>query len=266
MSVSFDLSGRIAMVTGGGTGLGRGIAQALIDAGAAKVYIVSRKLQVLEQAAAEMSPEGNCVAIAADLSTVAGCQQLAAEFRKREKRLDILVNNSGLGWVGSFEEYSEKGWDKSFQINLKAPFFLVQALLGSLTARTGRDQPASIINVGSIAGEMAKGGGAFAYGLAKGAVHHATRMLALELGPRNITVNAIAPGRFTTSMTTQIAQDTERLERESKMIPLGRWGRVEELGGVAVLLASTAGSYINGAVIVVDGGLMLQHPLALGLE
>lgn len=266
MSVSFSLTGKIAMVTGGGTGLGRAIAQAFLDAGAAKVYIVSRKLAVLEQAAADLSPEGRCIPIAADLSTVAGCRALAELFAGQERSLDILVNNSGAGWVAPFEDYPEAGWDKVFQINLKAPFFLIQSLMPSLTANAAAERPATVINVGSIAGEMSRGSGTFPYGLSTGALHHATQMLALELASRNVTVNAIAPGRFETNMTSQITADADRLQRESAMIPLGRWGKAEELGGVAVMLASPAGSYITGAVIVVDGGLALQHPLALGIE
>lgn len=254
------------MVTGGGSGLGRAITEALLEAGADKVYIVSRKLPVLEQVAIEISPEGRCIPVAADLSSVAGCQDLADTFRTREDRLDILVNNSGVGWVAPFKGYPENGWDKAFQLNLKAPFFLVQALVDQLAAGAALDRPSTIINIGSIAGEIAKAGGSFAYSLSKGALHHATRMLALELGPRNISVNAIAPGRFTTNMTTYIVSDEKRLAHETAMIPLSRWGKPEELGGVAVLLASPAGAYITGATIVVDGGLALQHPLVLGME
>lgn len=266
MHDSFSLEGKVALVTGGGTGLGRGIAEAYLAAGARRVYIASRKASVIQAAAAEMDPTGRCVAVAADLSDANARRALAEDIRANEKKLDILVNNSGAGWVAPFDSFPEHGWDKDFQLNLKAPFFLVQALVDLLEQAGASDDPARVINIGSIAGEMGKGSGAYSYGLSKGALHHATRMLALDLGPRNIAVNAIAPGRFASSMTAQVVADEERYRRESAMVPLGRWGTIKELSAVAVFLASPAAAYMTGATLVVDGGLMLQHPISLGNE
>ena len=262
----FDLAGRIALVTGGGSGIGRGITAALLAAGAARVYIASRRADLLERAAAELDDTGRCVPITADLSQVAGVRALAEEMRARESQLQILINKSGMAWAAPFDEYPERGWDKTFQLNLKTPFFLVQALADLLAAGGSTEAPSAVINIGSIAGSIDKGGGAFAYGLSKGALHHATRMLALELGPRHVTVNTIAPGRFETGMTTQIVSEPSRYARETAMIPLGRWGDPMELGPAAVFLSSRAAAYITGSTLVVDGGLSLQHPLDLGLE
>jgi len=266
MPTAFHLTDRIALITGGGSGLGRAIAQAFLKAGAARVYIVSRKADVLERAAAELDQDGRCIALPADLSSVDGCRDLAKRFREREERLDILVHNSGVSWLASFDDYPEKGWDRTFQVNLKAPFFLTQALKPYLVNGASKDAHASVIAIGSIAGEMDKATDSFAYGLSKGALHHVIRMLAIELGPDNITVNAIAPGRFETNMTEGIVEDQERYEREASFIPLRRWGVPAQLGGTAVYLASAAGSYVTGATIVVDGGLSLEHPISLGRE
>lgn len=262
----FRLDGKVALVTGGGSGLGRGMVEALIAGGAERVYIVSRKAARLEQVAREIDPDGRCVPFAADLTRADEMHRVAGEIAAREGRLHVLVNNSGAGWVAGFDDYPEKGWDKVFQLNLKAPFFLVQAL-ASLLAKAGTpDDPARVINIGSIAGDLAKGSQTFAYGLSKGALHHATRMLAYELGPRHIAVNAVAPGRFETSMTAHIASDPERHAREAAMTALGRWGKVSELGGIVAFLATPASAYITGTVIAVDGGMMLEHPLELAEE
>jgi len=256
----FGLDGKVALVTGGGAGIGRSVAEGLLGAGAARVYIASRKAAALEQAATEISPDGRCTPLVADLSTVAGCQALASDLTARESKLDILVNNSGAAWGAPFDEFPETAWDKVFQLNLKAPFFLIQLLAGALAAAGSDRDPARVINIGSIAGDIANGTGTFPYGLSKSALHHATRMLALELAPRRITVNAIAPGRFATKMTAYVTRDEERYERENAMIPLNRWGGPDDIKGVAVLLASRAGAYITGDTIAIDGGTRLVHP------
>lgn len=252
----FGLDGKVALVTGGGRGVGRMIAEGFITAGVARVYIASRDGDALARAADEMSPDGRCVPLEADLATEAGCIGLAQAIASREPTLDILVNNSGASWIAPLESYPETAWDKIFQLNLKGPFFLTRAV-APLMKKAARDgDPARIINIGSIAGELASSMNTYAYGLSKGAVHQLTRMLAKECAPQ-ISVNAIAPGRFPTKMTKTISDDAARLRAEEAMIPLGRWGRGDDIAGAAVFLASRAGSYVSGAILPVDGGALL---------
>ena len=256
----FGLEGKVALVTGGGTGLGRAIATGLLGAGAAKVYIASRKLGALEAAAKEMDPDGRCIALSADLSNVDGCKNLAAAFLEREPKLDILVNNSGGGWSAPFDTFPEAGWDKVMNLNLKGPFFLTQALVGALAAAGSDGDPARVINIGSVAGEIPNGSGTYPYGLSKSALHHMTQMLALDLAPRRINVNAIAPGRFTTKLTSYVSDDPEWYAKEIAMIPLNRYGSDPDIQGLAILLSSKTGAYITGATMTVDGGTKLIHP------
>jgi NAD(P)-dependent dehydrogenase (short-subunit alcohol dehydrogenase family) len=252
----FGLEGRVALVTGGGRGIGRMIAEGFITAGAARVYIASRDGDALARAADEISPDGRCIPLEADLGTEAGCIGLAQAIASREPALDILVNNSGASWIAPLESFPETAWDKVFQLNLKGPFFLTRAIAPVMKKAARSGDPARIINVGSIAGEIATSMSTYAYGLSKGAVHQLTRMLAKEFAP-DISVNAIAPGRFPTKMTKAISDDALRLKAEEAMIPLGRWGRGDDIAGAAVFLASRAGAYVNGAILPVDGGALL---------
>ncbi len=256
----FGLDGKIALVTGGAGGLGRAITQGLLEAGAKRVYIASRKLAALKSVAEELAPDGRCVAIEADLSNVAGCRALAEQIGKHEKNLDILINNSGTPWSAPFASFPESGWDKVFSLNLKAPFFLTQALAPLLASAASDKSPARVINIGSVAGNISNGAGTYPYGLSKGALHHATRMLALELAPQKILVNAIAPGRFATRMTKYVTDDQPRYDAEVALIPTHRWGEEDDIAGTAIFLASHASAYITGAIIPVDGGTQLVHP------
>lgn len=252
----FGLDGKVALVTGGGRGIGRMVAEGFIAAGITRLYIASRAGDALARAADEISPDGRCIAIEADLSTEAGCVALAEAIAAREAQLDILVNNSGASWIAPLATFPESAWDKVFQLNLKGPFFLTRALAPMMREAAREGDPARIINIGSIAGEIANSMSTYAYGLSKGALHQLTRMLAKELAPQ-ISVNAIAPGRFPTKMTQAISDDAARLEAEQAMIPLGRWGRAEDIAGAAIFLSSAAGSYLNGAIVPVDGGTLL---------
>lgn len=246
----FGLDGKVALITGGRRGIGRMIAEGFVAAGAARVYVASRNPQGAE--------EIGCIPLAADLTSEAGCRALAAELAARETRLDILVNNSGASWLAPLEGYPEAEWDRLFQLNLKAPFFLTRALLPLLKTAGGPDNPARVINIGSIAGSIAESQSCYAYGLSKGALHQLGRMLAKELAPHHITVNAIAPGRFATRMTKGITDDATRYEREAAAVPLGRWGSADDMAGIALLLAAHAGAYLTGATIPLDGGTTLQ--------
>lgn len=253
----FSLEGKVALVTGGGRGVGRMIAEGFIAAGAARVYIASRNADALAAAAAEIAPDGRCTAINADLSSEAGCIALADAMIAREPKLDILVNNSGASWIAPLDAFPESAWDKVFQLNLKAPFFLTRALAPLLEKAGAVGDPARIINIGSIAGEIANSMSTYPYGLSKGALHHLTRMLAKEFASRGIAVSAIAPGRFATKMTKAISDDRARLEAEEAAIPLRRWGRADDIAGASVFLASRAGAYVTGAGLVLDGGVTL---------
>jgi NAD(P)-dependent dehydrogenase (short-subunit alcohol dehydrogenase family) len=245
----FGLEGKVALVTGGGRGIGRMIAEAFVMAGAARVYIASR--------APEAAVEIGCLPLPADLESERGCRALAEDFAARETRLDILVNNSGASWLAPLETYPEEQWDRLFQLNLKAPFFLTRALLPMLEAAGNAEWPARVINMGSIAGEIAESQSCYAYGLSKGALHQLTAMFAKELAPRHVAVNAIAPGRFATRMTRGITDDPARHAREAAAVPLGRWGHADDAAGLALLRASRAGAHLTGAIIPLDGGLSL---------
>lgn len=246
----FGLEGKVALVTGGARGIGRMIAEAFVAAGVARVYVASRD----PGDAADIG----CIPLAADLASEAGCRALAADIATRESRLDILVNNSGASWLAPLESYPETEWDRLFQLNLKAPFFLVRTLLPLLEAAGSAEHPARIINIGSVAGSIAESQSCYAYGLSKGALHQLGRMLAKELAPRHVTVNAIAPGRFATKMTKGITDDAARYTREAAAVPLGRWGSSDDIAGIALLLASRAGAYITGATVPLDGGTALH--------
>jgi len=247
----FRLDGKSALVTGGTRGIGLMIARGLLEAGAAKVIISSRKAEAVEQAVAELSKAGGgeVVGVPADLSTEAECERLAATV---EEPLHILVNNAGATWGAPLAEFPASAWDKVLDLNLKSPFFLTKALLPRLREAAAPDDPARIINIGSVDGIMTPGE-RYSYTASKAAVHQLTRVLAKELGPQAITVNAIAPGPFESKMMAATLDALGDVIAEA--VPLKRIGRPDDMAGAAVFLSSRAGAYVNGAVIPVDGGL-----------
>jgi NAD(P)-dependent dehydrogenase (short-subunit alcohol dehydrogenase family) len=249
----FAVKGKTAVVTGGSRGIGLMIARGYVEAGA-RVYISSRKAEACERVAEELSRVGDCVALPADLSSEQECRRLAAAVGERERQLHVLVNNAGATWgAPSMEEFPSSAWDKVVDLNLKSPFFLTRAFLPLLEAAATDDDPARIVNVGSIDGLHVPPMHTYSYSSSKAALHHLTRVLAKELGPRRITVNAVAPGPFESKMmaATLEAFGTEIAARA----PLGRIGRPDDMAGVVVYLASRAGSYVTGAVLPVDGGI-----------
>jgi len=248
----FDLSGKTAVVTGGTRGIGLMMARGLLEAGAS-VYISSRKADACALAAKELSQFGTVSAIPADLSTEDECLRLAAEVGSHEQSLSILVNNAGATWGAPLEEFPASAWDKIVNLNLKSPFFLTRAFLPLLEAAATHDDPARVINVGSIDGLHVPSLPTYSYSASKAGLHHLTRVLARELGPRKITVNAVAPGPFESKMmAATLAAAGDAIAAAA---PLRRIGRPDDMAGVAVYLASRAGSYVTGAVIPVDGGL-----------
>ncbi|RNL62483.1 SDR family oxidoreductase [Nocardioides marmoriginsengisoli] len=253
MNPLFDLTGRTALVTGGGRGIGRMAARGLLDAGA-RVLIASRKLADCEETAAELGHLGPIEAMAADLSTHEGCVGLAAEVAERTDRLDVLVNNAGAVWGAPFAEFPASAWDKVVDLNLKAPFYLTQELAGLLGRHATPDAPARVINIGSIDGLRVPSLPNFSYSAAKAGLHHLTRTLAVELGP-HLTVNAIAPGPFASKMmAATLDEDQASFE---KAAPLGRIGRDDDIAGAVVYLAAPASAYLTGVVLPVDGGISI---------
>lgn len=251
----FDLTGKIAVVTGGSRGIGLMAARGLVDAGA-RVYVVSRDAAACDNAAADLGDAGEVIPLPADLATPEGCASLCAELAEREDRLHILVNNAGAAWGAPLADYPVSGWDKVVNLNLRTPFLLVQGLLPLLEAAGAAGDPARVLNVGSVDGLRVPRMDTFAYSSSKAGLHHLTRVLAVELGKRHIAVNAIAPGPFESKMmAATLAGQQARLE---EVAPLGRIGQPDDIAGVVVYLASRAGAYVTGAVIPIDGGISLM--------
>ena len=248
----FDLSGKTAVVTGGSRGIGFMIARGLLEAGA-RVYISSRKADACAAAEQELSRYGTVAAVPADLSTEAECLRLAGEVGQREPALNVLVNNAGATWGAPLEEFPAAAWDKVIDLDLKAPFFLTRAFLPLLEAGGTQEDPARVINIGSIDGLRVPPFPTYAYSAGKAGLHHLTRVLARELGPRRITVNAVAPGPFESKMMSATLRELG--DEIADAAPLKRIGRPDDMAGVAVYLASRAGAYVTGAVIPVDGGI-----------
>jgi NAD(P)-dependent dehydrogenase (short-subunit alcohol dehydrogenase family) len=252
MSGLFDIEGKVALVTGGTRGIGLMIARGFVEAGA-RVYVSSRKAEVGDEVAAELSKLGTCVSLPADLATEAENNRLAAEIASREPALHVLVNNAGATWGEPIEKFPESAWDKVLDLNVKAPFFLTRALLPQLEAAGTAEDPARVINIGSIDGIQVPILPTYSYSASKAAIHQMTRVLARELGPRHITVNAIAPGPFESKMMAETLRNFgDQIARSS---PLGRIGRPDDMAGAAIFLASRAGAYVTGAIIPVDGGI-----------
>ena len=253
----FDVSGKVALVTGGSRGIGEMIAEGYVANGV-RCYISARKAEACNATAERLSAHGECVSIPADLSTMEGIDHLVGEIKSREDRLDILVNNAGATWGAPIEDFPESGWDKIMDINVKSPFFLTKALLPLLENAANNEDPARIIMIGSIDGLNINRLPTFSYGPSKAAVHHLARTLASHLAERNITVNAIAPGLFPSKMT---AATIDQLGEEIRQrTPLKRHGRSSDMAGVAIYLASNASSFVTGAVIPVDGGVTGAKP------
>jgi NAD(P)-dependent dehydrogenase (short-subunit alcohol dehydrogenase family) len=249
----FDLTGKVAVVTGGTRGIGLMMARGLLDAGA-RVYVSSRKAEAGDATVAELSGPGRkVVSIPADVSREEECLRLAAAVAEREDELHILVNNAGATWGEPLQTFPESAWDKVLDLNLKSPFFLTRAFLPLLQEAGTQDDPARVVNIGSIDGLHVPPMNTYSYSSSKAALHHLTRVLARELGPKHITVNAVAPGPFESKM---MAATLDAFGKEiAARSPLGRIGRPDDMAGVAVFLSSRAGSYVTGSVIAVDGGI-----------
>ena len=246
----FSLKGRTALITGGSRGIGRMIAEGYLAQGA-RVYISARKATACDQTAKELSAFGTCVSLPADVSTLAGAQALVAAYAKHEGSLDILVNNAGAAWGAPYDEFPESGWDKVVDLNLKAPFFLTQALTPMLK-KAATDHLAKVINIASIDGISVNPQETYSYAASKAGLIQLTRRMALRLAQDRIVVSAIAPGAFASDMNKDARDHGDEVKGR---IPAGRIGTPEDMAGAAIYLASRAGDYVMGSTLVVDGGV-----------
>lgn len=248
----FSLTGKVALVTGGAQGLGRMIAQGLVEAGA-EVYITSRDAAVCEATAAELGHA--CHALPGDAGTPEGIAELAQRFRETGRTaLSILVNNAGRSWGAPLDKFPPRGWPGVMAVNVQAPFAMAQQFMPELIAAGSAEDPTRVINIGSIVAGVVNDLNAYSYVASKAAIHQLSKQLANDLVDRHINVNVIAPGYFPTSMTAHLRNDPDAgLE---KKVPMGRLGRQSDIAGAIVFLCSRAGAYVTGAELPVDGGIM----------
>lgn len=249
----FGVAGKSVLITGGSRGIGLAIAEGFVKAGA-RVYICSRDAAVCDEAATELSEFGTCIALPGNVSDHEGRASLVARLAKYETQLDVLINNAGAIWAAPLAEYPEHGWDKVFDLNVKAVFYLIQQFLPMLEAGATLENPARIINVGSVNALRIPDHETYAYVSSKAAVHQLTRHLAGKLAARHVTANVLAPGLYPSKMLTK---DIEVKGEEAVVgrVPLRRLSTSLDMSGAAIYLASQAGSFLTGAVIPVDGGM-----------
>jgi len=256
----FDLSGRAALVTGGGRGLGRSIAAGLAEAGA-HVFLASRKLAACEEAAAEIEASGGrATALSADLTRPETLDALVEAVLSRTERLHVLVNNAGFAWAAPFYDFPLEGWDRTFGVNVRGVFWLSRQVAHHMRDAGG----GSIVNVSSISaffGATDEEQPVVAYMAAKGAVESLTRAMATKLAPDGIRVNSIAPGPFDTEMLDHIRKDPGALAHHDRQVPLGRPGTGDDIKGAALFLACDASAYVTGATLRVDGGISAVYPV-----
>lgn len=250
----FGVAGKIVLLTGGGRGIGASIAEGFVKAGA-RVYICSRKAATCTETAARLSEFGTCIAlpVAGDIASAEGRAAIVAEIGRREKKLDVLINNAGALWAAPLAEYPESGWDKVFDLNVKGLFFLIRDLVPMLEKSASKAEPARVINIGSIDAFHIPKHETYAYSSSKAASHQLSIHLADQLAGRHITVNVIAPGMFPSKMM-QGTLDRVGEEKVVEKVPMRRLTGADDMAGTAIFLASHAASYITGAVVPVDGG------------
>ncbi|OGM49993.1 oxidoreductase [Aspergillus bombycis] len=269
----FSLEGKVAVVTGGSRGLGLHAASGcnrLLQAGCSKVYITSRKAQACDEAVAALNalpnkrPGAQAISVAADNSKISELDRLVEEVKKTTDHVDILFANAGATWGEKFDTHPEKMFSKVMDLNVKSVFYLVQKFAPLLTVKATREEPSRVIVTGSVAGLGIGSIGenaTFSYSASKAAVIHLTKNLAVELGPRHILCNAIAPGFFPSKMADGLINLQGGLKSLEDYSPNKRLGRPEDIAGLVVFLGSRAASHLNGAVIATDGGSHLKGKL-----
>lgn len=248
----FGVAGKSVLVTGGSRGIGLAIAEGFVKSGA-RVYISSRDAAVCNEAVAQLRPHGSITALPANIVSAADRDKLVDALKTHESKLDVLVNNAGAVWAAPIAEYPESGWDKVYDLNVKATFFLIQQLLPMLEAAGRPDDPARVINVGSINAMSIPLHETYAYVSSKAALHQLTRHLASQLAPRHVTANVLAPGLYPSKMQ-QASIERKGMDALVAPIPLKRMANEADMAGAAIYLASKAGAYLTGAVVPVDGG------------
>ncbi|OZA93171.1 MAG: 3-oxoacyl-ACP reductase [Erythrobacter sp. 34-65-8] len=251
----FNLDGRVALVTGGSRGIGRMFVEGLLAAGCARVYISARKVEQMEETIAHFGAD-KVIGIPADLSQMDGMQHLADEIARRENKLDILINNAGAAWGQPFLEFSEAGWHRTMDLNVKTPFFLTQKLHPLLVAAASPGRPAKVIHVSSIDGQRINPWETYAYQASKAGLIQLTRRMAARLIEDNIVVTSIAPGAFPSEMN-KAAKNAP--DASAAGIPAKRIGVAEDMAAAAIYLASRAGDYVVGDTLTVDGGVVNAH-------
>ncbi|MBC6403847.1 MAG: SDR family oxidoreductase [Hyphomonadaceae bacterium] len=253
----FSVEGKTAVVTGGSSGIGAMMARGFLENGAKKVYITARKVERLVAMAKTLSEFGEIKAIPGDLSTIQGITDFVDGIKAGEDGIDILINNAGANWAAPVEQYPEHGWDKVMNINAKGVFYMTQACLPLLNRGTAED-PARVVIISSINGLRHPRMVNYAYSASKAAAAHMTTHLAVDLAPRRINVNGIAPGYFPTNMTKGIAENKQLEDFALRQIPLRRSGTAEDIAGTALYLCSRAGAFVCGHTVVLDGGTIAQ--------
>lgn len=254
----FSIEGKTALVTGGSSGLGLIMAKGLLDNGA-RVIIASRSEEKCNQALSELEAFGDVAAIAADVTNAEQRLKLVEFVAQRFGSLSILLNNAGANWGAKLEDYPDGGFEKVVSTNLNGVFSLTRDCVDLLASAGSSVDPARIINIGSMDGihvPIVQRVPTFAYSASKAALHHLTKALAVDLAPKNITVNAIAPGFFESRMTDHVFE--HYLKDIEDDCPLHRVGQPQEMVGIVTYLASKAGAYTNGTVIPVDGGTSIS--------
>ncbi|KAL1847482.1 hypothetical protein Plec18167_005130 [Paecilomyces lecythidis] len=266
----FSLEGKVAVVTGGSRGLGLHAASGLLQAGCSKVYITSRKASACDQAVAALNalpnkrPGAQAISVPADSSKIQELDRLVEEVRKTTDHVDILFANAGATWGEKFETHPENAFSKVMDLNVKSVFYTIQKFFPLLAAKATKESPSRVIITASIAGLVPGEGGenaTFSYSASKAAAIHLAKNLALDLGPRHVLTNAIAPGFYPSKMALGLLEKKGGLDAVEKLSPNQRLGRKEDIAGLVVFLASRAGSHLNGSVIVTDGGSMLKGRL-----
>jgi len=256
----FGVQNKVVLVTGGGVGIGLMISTAFIRAGA-KVYIASRKLKSIQPSADELNKigPGSCIPVQCDASKLEGCKDLFAFIHAREPAIHVLVNNAGATWGAPLRDYPDEAWDKLMAINVKGVFHMTVQFLPLLKKAATKEDPARVINIGSINGLAPPAMETYAYSASKAAVHMLSKHLAVRLASDNITVNAIAAGPFPSQMMKATLDSFG--DAIIQTTPLKRIGKMEDIGGTLLYLSSPAAAWVTGVVLPVDGGNSLRSAI-----